>query len=36
MHLLCIKGMKDTEKKLRENDATRKKIDKKYKNVLIY
>ena len=30
MHLLiCIKGTKDTEKKLHENDATRKKIDKK-------
>ena len=34
--LIYIKGIKDTEKKLCENDAKkRKKIDKKWKNVLI-
>ena len=34
--LIYIKGIKDTEKKLRENDAKRrKKFNKKWKNILM-
>ena len=34
--LICMKGIEDTEKKLRENDAKRRKdFNKKWKNGLI-